>query len=209
MATISLQCNDLSEIHSSVYSRLKIARQVEEHTWEKCWHKFGWNPLRNEWVIWQRSECTKREFEKNSFGVDASSRKPMIKVCDENETRKKNDGHLKYFCGEEGVYKARAEYSCHGYQTTSGHRFLIHWRYYLFSKRVNRCHGDGFSSVGARTAPLNSQWLVLRIGGANFLHCWVANSIWLERAESLITKRKLSWRLIYSVYKFQSGATCK
>ena len=34
--------------------------------------------------------------------------------------------------------------------------------------------------------PLNSQWLVLRIGGADFLHYWVANSIWLERAESLI-----------------------
>ena len=37
--------------------------------------------------------------------------------------------------------------------------------------------------------PLDSQWLVLRIGGADFLHCWVANSIWLEHAESLITKR--------------------
>ena len=37
--------------------------------------------------------------------------------------------------------------------------------------------------------PLNSQLLVLRIGGADFLHCWVADSIWLERAESLITKR--------------------
>ena len=36
---------------------------------------------------------------------------------------------------------------------------------------------------------LNSQWLALRIGGANFLHCWFANSIWLERAESLIIKR--------------------
>ena len=35
--------------------------------------------------------------------------------------------------------------------------------------------------------PLNSQWLVLRIGGTDFLHCWVANSIWLEGAESLIT----------------------
>ena len=33
-------------------------------------------------------------------------------------------------------------------------------------------------------APLNLQWLVLRIGGADFLHCWAANSIWLERAES-------------------------
>ena len=52
------------------------------------------------------------------------------KVCDENERnkeiRKKNDGCLKYFCGEEGVYKAHAENWCHGYQTTSGHRFFIH-----------------------------------------------------------------------------------
>ena len=38
--------------------------------------------------------------------------------------------------------------------------------------------------------PLNSQWLVLRIGGTDFFrHCWVADSVWLERAESLITKR--------------------
>ena len=40
-----------------------------------------------------------------------------------------------------------------------------------------------------KRVPLTSQWLVLRIGGADFLHCWVADSIWLERAESLITKR--------------------
>ena len=45
-------------------------------------------------------------------------------------------------------------------------------------------------------ASLNLQWLVLRIGGADFLYCWVDNSIWLECAESLITKRQLSWRLI-------------
>ena len=30
MATISLQCNSLSQIHSSIYFRLKIARQVSE-----------------------------------------------------------------------------------------------------------------------------------------------------------------------------------
>ena len=30
-------------------------------------------------------------------------------------------------------------------------------------------------------------WLVLRIGGTDFIHCWVVDSIWLERAESLIT----------------------
>ena len=28
-------------------------------------------------------------------------------------------------------------------------------------------------------APLSLQWLVLKIGG---LHCWVTDSIWLERA---------------------------
>ena len=37
--------------------------------------------------------------------------------------------------------------------------------------------------------PLNSHWLVLRIDGADFLHCWVADSIWLQHAETLITKR--------------------
>ena len=35
--------------------------------------------------------------------------------------------------------------------------------------------------------PLNSQWLVLKIGGADFLCCWATDSIWLECAESLIT----------------------
>ena len=38
-------------------------------------------------------------------------------------------------------------------------------------------------------ASLNSQWLVIRIGVADFLNCWVVDSIWLERAKSLITKR--------------------
>ena len=48
-------------------------------------------------------------------------------VCDENESRRrKNDWRLKYFLMEGRVYKARAENSCHGYQTTSGQRFFIH-----------------------------------------------------------------------------------
>ena len=38
----------------------------------------------------------------------------------------KNNGRLKYFLMEGRVYKARAENSCHGYQTTSGQRFFIH-----------------------------------------------------------------------------------
>ena len=57
---------------------------------------------------------------------------------------------------------------------------------------VNRCISINrmvFRAWAHERAPLNSQWLVLRIGGADFLHCWVADSIWLELAESLITKR--------------------
>ena len=46
-----------------------------------------------------------------------------------------------------------------------------------------------FRAWAHKRTPLNSQWLVLRIDGADFLHFWLADSIWLERAESLITKR--------------------
>ena len=37
-----------------------------------------------------------------------------------------------------------------------------------------------------KQVPLNSQWLVLRIGGVDSLHCWVADCIWLERAGSVL-----------------------
>ena len=37
--------------------------------------------------------------------------------------------------------------------------------------------------MGAQTVPLNLQWLVHRIGDADF---WVADSIWLECAGSLM-----------------------
>ena len=64
---------------------------------------------------------------RKTFGAQFSSRKPSRKVCDENESRKKKRRRrLKYFCGEEGVYKARAVNLCNGYQTTSAQRFLIH-----------------------------------------------------------------------------------
>ena len=56
---------------------------------------------------------------------------------------------------------------------------------------MNRCQGDDFSSVGAQTGIIKLEWLpvcILRTGGANFLHCWVADSVLLEHAESLITK---------------------
>ena len=39
--------------------------------------------------------------------------------CAMKMKEEKNDGRLKYFLMEGRVYKARAENSCHGYQTTS------------------------------------------------------------------------------------------
>ena len=64
---------------------------------------------------------TSREFEKKL--PFTSSRCAMkMKV----ELEEKNDGLLKYFLMKGRVYKARAENSCHGYQTTSDQRFLIH-----------------------------------------------------------------------------------
>ena len=62
-------------------------------------------------------------------GFTQNSRKPTKKCAmkmKETKKEKKNDGRLKYFLMEEGVYKARAENSCHGYQTTSDQRFFIH-----------------------------------------------------------------------------------
>ena len=49
-----------------------------------------------------------------------------MKMKVELEELEKNDGRLEYFLMEGRVYKARAENSCHGYQTTSGQQFFIH-----------------------------------------------------------------------------------
>ena len=72
-------------------------------------------------------------FTQNSRKPTQNSRKPTKKCAmkmkqrnKETNKEKKNDGRLKYFLMEEGVYKARAENSCHGYQTTSDQRFFIH-----------------------------------------------------------------------------------
>ena len=44
--------------------------------------------------------------------------------------------------------------------------------------------GMVFRAWAHERVPYNLQWLLLRIGGADFLHCRVTNSIWLERSES-------------------------
>ena len=58
--------------------------------------------------------------------------------------------------------------------------------------------------------PFNLHWLVLRIGGADFLHCLVTDSIWLERAESLIAKYWLkSQRIHQHLASFPSSFPCQ
>ena len=78
--------------------------------------------------LFDKEVNAQKESLKKTFGVHASSRMPTKKCAMKmKETnKKKNHGHLNYFCGQEGVYKTRAESSCNGYQTTSAQRFLIH-----------------------------------------------------------------------------------
>ena len=48
---------------------------------------------------------------------------------------------------------------------------------------MNWCQGDGFSSVGARTSTIKLAMAGTQDWWRRF-HCWVANSIWLERASN-------------------------
>ena len=75
--------------------------------------------------LFDKEVNAQKESLKKTFGVHASSRMPT-KKCAMKMKEKKNDRRLKYFCGQEGVYKTRAESSCNGYQTTSAQQFLIH-----------------------------------------------------------------------------------
>ena len=150
MATISLQCNGLSEIHSSVYFKLKIPWQVE-HTWEKCWHKFGWNLLRNEWVIWQTSECTKREKLPGFTQAPASPRK---KCAMKMKQRKKKRRVPKIFLMEGGVF-IRWLWNTH-VMDIKRLQLIDSWYIEGTICLVNEwigAKGMVFSSVGARTAP--------------------------------------------------------
>ena len=63
-------------------------------------------------------------FTQNSRKPTQNSRKPTKKCAMEmketkKQTKKKNNGRLKYFLMEEGVYG-------YGYQTTADQRFFIH-----------------------------------------------------------------------------------
>ena len=106
------------------------------------------------------------------------------------ETRKNNARVKMFLMGGSGLYATREELVKH---IATRHWSTIPDTYNegticLVNGRVGT-GGMVFRAWAHKRMPLSSQWLVLRIGGAHFLHCWFANSIWLERAESLITKR--------------------
>ena len=61
----------------------------------------------------------------------------------------------------------------------------------------------GLLIVGGQMGAINSQWVVLRIGGANFLHCWFTNSIKLERTEPLITNDSFHGSLFRALTNFK------
>ena len=65
----------------------------------------------------------KESLKKNFRGSRKPTKKCAMKM--KQSRRKQNDGHLKYFCGQEGVYRTHVESSCNGYQMTSAQRFLI------------------------------------------------------------------------------------
>ena len=116
--------------------------------------------------------------------VHAGSRKPTKKVYDENErnkqTRKKRHVRKNYIHGRTGgndLHERRGDDYGYNKGTICLLSGLIGVKWMVFRVWVHK------------RVPLNSQWLVLGIGGADFLHCWVAGSICLERTESLITKR--------------------
>ena len=123
----------------------------------------------------------KREFEKNLWG---SRKLPQVheKVCDENERNKEQrkkqylhknviDGRKPFIrstqiTGENDLNERRI--------SDSGHN---EGSYHLFTKRVNGSQGGGFRAWVHKRAPFSSHWLVLRIGCADFLHCWVTDSV--------------------------------
>ena len=103
--------------------------------------------------LFDKEVNAQKEFEKNFRG---SRKLPHAheKVCDENETKKKTTCALKCFWWKEALYKARIKNWGKQSKQASSQQFWTQWRYYLFSKQVNWCQGDGFSSVSPRTGAI-------------------------------------------------------
>ena len=111
-----------------------------------------------------------KESLKNSSGVPQAHKK----VCDENERNKqirKNDARIKMFHGRKPFIMPIPKTS-----ETDLHEFWVNNYGYnegticLVNGRIS-AKGMVFRVWAHEQVPLNSQWLVLRIGSTNFLHC--------------------------------------
>ena len=124
------------------------------------------------------SYCTNKLIHKlrKSSGVHASSRKPTKKVCDENETKKQR--RSKKRCARKNVIDGRKLFIMPKQKTGENDVHELLGNNYGYNEGticvLNGCIGIKrmvFRAWVHERAPLNSQWLVLRIGGADFLHC--------------------------------------
>ena len=95
--------------------------------------------------------------------------KPHEKVCDENERNKQTNKKKKTHVRVKNVIDGRKHYIGRLQKTGEKDRDKLRVNDYghnegthLFSKRVNVCQGDGFSSVGARTGAIKLAMAVIQ-----------------------------------------------
>ena len=89
-------------------------------------------------------------------GVQVSSRKPTKKVCDECESRKNKRRAPKIFFDgrKEFIRRMRKTGVMDIKRLQVTDSSYIEGSYYMFSKRMNRCQGDDFTSMDARTGTI-------------------------------------------------------
>ena len=131
---------------------------------------------------------------RKSSGVHISSRKPTkkcaMKMKVELELEKKRRAHKSIIHGRKPFITPKQKTGENDLHELLGNDCGYNeGTICVVNERIN-VNRMVFRTWAHKRASLNSQWwLVFRIGGADFLHCWLVDSVWLERAESLITKR--------------------
>ena len=96
-----------------------------------------------------------KESLKNNFRGSHKLPQAHEKVCNENERRKKEQQAPKIiFDGRKEFIRRVRKTRLMDIKRLQVNDSSYIWRYYLFSKRVNRCQGDRFLSVGAQTGAI-------------------------------------------------------
>ena len=107
---------------------------------------------------------------RKSCGVHTSSHKPMKKVYDENETKKKTmyviHGRKPFITPIQEIDESdlhKLQVNDYGYN--EGTICLVNW-----------CYGDGFLSVGTQTGTIKLAMAGTQDWWCRFLHCWLVDS---------------------------------